>query len=211
MRDTSVGTSRVIDWGVATLALPGEAQSGDVYLVKPIATGVLLAVVDGLGHGAEAAAAARAAVTTLERDAGESPVALIERCHRALHGTRGAVLTVVIVNHHDRALTWLGVGNVEATLLYGAGSARRGHSSLVTRGGIVGSELPRLHPETLRIAPRDTLILVTDGIREGYADGLPSEATPQQLADHILARHGKGTDDALVLVARFLSGTGPGG
>jgi serine/threonine protein phosphatase PrpC len=75
----------------------------------------------------------------------------------------------------------------------------------------VGSELPRLHPETLRVAPGDTLILATDGIREGFAEGLPVEATPQQVADHILARHGKGTDDALVLVARFVSGAGPGG
>lgn len=210
MRDTSPGTARAIDWGVAMLALPGEAQCGDVHLIKSIASGVLLAVADGLGHGADAATAARAAVAALEQHVGESPVALIERCHRALHGTRGAVMSVAMVNWRERSLTWLGVGNVEG-VLYGDGATRRGRASLVTRGGIVGSELPRLHPETLRVALGDTLILATDGIREGFAEGLPSEATPQQLADHILARHGKGTDDALVLVARFVSGTGPGG
>ena len=211
MPDTSAGTARLIEWGVAMRALPGEAQSGDVHLVKPIATGVLLAVADGLGHGADAAAAARAAVAALDRHGGESPVALIERCHRALHGTRGAVMSVAIVNERDRCLTWVGVGNVEGTLLYGDGAARSGRATLVTRGGIVGSELPRLQPETLRVAPGDTVFLATDGIREGFTDGLPSAATPQQLADHILARHGKGTDDALVLVVRFVSGVGPEG
>ena len=211
MRDTSLGTARLMEWGVATSALPGEAESGDVHLVKPIGTGVLVAVADGLGHGAEAASAARAAIAELDRHAGESPAALIERCHRALHGTRGVVMSVVSVDRHERSLTWLGVGNVEGTLLYGDGAQRRGRATLITRGGIVGSELPRLHPETLRVTPGDTLILATDGIRETFAEGLPVEATPQQLADHILARHGKGTDDALVLVARFVSGAGPGG
>src|SRR5882672_3326043 len=92
MPEASVGTPALIEWGVATLALPGEAQSGDLYLVKPVGTGVLVAVVDGLGHGAEAATVAQAAVTALERHATESPLRLIERCHRALQGTRGAVI-----------------------------------------------------------------------------------------------------------------------
>src|SRR5207247_9958290 len=80
-----------------------------------------------------------------------------------------------------------------------------------TRGGIVGAELPRLHPVVLAIAPGDTLFFATDGIREGFAEGLSPEAAPQQLADQILARHGKGTDDALVLVARYLGGAGTRG
>jgi serine phosphatase RsbU (regulator of sigma subunit) len=210
MPEASVGTPALIEWGVATLALPGEAQSGDLHFVKPVGTGVLVAVVDGLGHGAEAATAAQAAVAALERHATESPVPLIERCHRALQGTRGVVMSVAVLGGPDGSMTWLGVGNVEGLLLYGDGAARSGspRASLATRGGIVGSELPRLHPVVLPIASGDTLIFATDGIREGFAEGLSREASPQQLADRILARHGKGTDDALVLVARYLGGAG---
>jgi len=210
MLETSVGTPALIDWGVASRALPGEAQSGDLHLVKQVGTGALVAVVDGLGHGAEAATAARAAVAALERHATESPVPLVERCHRALQGTRGVVMSVAVFSRSDRSMTWLGVGNVEGLLLYGDGAARSGspRAGLVTRGGIVGSELPRLHPVVLPVASGDTLIFATDGIREGFADGLSPEASPQQLADQILARHGKGTDDALVLVARYLGGAG---
>jgi len=213
MPEASVGTRAVIEWGVATLALPGEAQSGDLHLVKPVGTGVLVAVVDGLGHGTEAASAAQAAVAALAQHATESPVRLVERCHRALKGTRGTVMSVAVFAQPDRSMTWLGVGNVEGLLLYGDGAVRSGspRASLVTRGGIVGSELPRLHPVVLPITPGDTLIFATDGIREGFAEGLAPEATPQQLADGILARHGKGTDDALVLVARYLGGAGPRG
>src|SRR2546428_301597 len=88
MPEASVSRSALIEWGVATLALPGEAQSGDRHLVKQVGTSVLVAVVDGLGHGAEAATAAQAAVAALERHATDSPVPLIERCHRALKGRR---------------------------------------------------------------------------------------------------------------------------
>jgi serine phosphatase RsbU (regulator of sigma subunit) len=213
MREASVSTPALIDWGVASLALPGETQSGDLHFVKQVGTGALVAAVDGLGHGAEAAIAARAAVAALERHATESPVPLIERCHRALHGTRGVVMSVAAFGRPDQSMTWLGVGNVEGLLLRGDGAARPGaaRASLVTRGGIVGSELPRLHPVVLPIAPGDTLIFATDGIREGFAEGLAPEATPQQLADQILARHGKGTDDALVLVARYVGGAGTRG
>jgi len=45
MREASVSTPPLIEWGVATLALPGEAQSGDLHLVQPAGTGVLVAVV----------------------------------------------------------------------------------------------------------------------------------------------------------------------
>jgi len=213
MPETSVGTPALIEWGVASRALPGEALSGDLHFVKQVATGAVVAVVDGLGHGAEAATAARAAVTALDRHAAESPVPLVERCHRALQGTRGVVMSVAVFGRSDRSMTWLGVGNVEGLLLYGDGAARSGapRAGLVTRGGIVGSELPRLHPVVLPIAPGDTLIFATDGIREGFADGLSPEASPQQLADQILARHGKGTDDALVLVARYLGAAGTRG
>ena len=200
----------LIDWGVARLTLTGEAESGDLHLVRAVRSGVLVSVVDGLGHGAEAAAAARAAVAALSRYADESVLPLLSRCHEALHGTRGVVMNVAVFDRADASMTWLGVGNVEGVLLYTDPAARGARTTLMTRGGIVGSELPRLRAEVISLTPGDTLIFATDGIKDGFSDGLPAEAAPQQLADHILARHGKGTDDALVLVARYV-GAGAAG
>jgi len=206
-----VHRAALIDWGVATLMLAGEQESGDLHLIKPVGTGVLVSVVDGLGHGAEAAAAARAAVAALNRHAQESVLPLLQRCHQALAGTRGVVVSVALFDRADGSMTWLGVGNVEGVLLYADSGRRRGRERLVTRGGIVGSELPPLRAEVLAVAPGDTLILATDGIRSGFADDLAIDAPPQQLADQILARSGKGTDDALVLVARYLGDAGAKG
>lgn len=212
MREAPVHAAE-IDWGVAALTLAGERQSGDLHLVKGVPGGTLVAAVDGLGHGAEAATAARTAVTTLEEHAGESVTALLERCHWALKGSRGVVMSLAFLDQRAGSLTWVGVGNVEGVLLRfeGRSAATPARIGLVTRGGIVGSELPPVRPQQVRLAWGDLLFFATDGIREGFLENLPPDASPQQLADHILANHGKGTDDALVLVARYRGATGTSG
>ena len=47
-----------VEWGVAGRAIASETESGAGYVLVPHATGFLAAVVDGLGHGPEAAQAA---------------------------------------------------------------------------------------------------------------------------------------------------------
>jgi serine/threonine protein phosphatase PrpC len=193
-----------IHWGVATLALEGQRESGDLHLVRPVTDGVLVAVVDGLGHGEEAAAAARIAVDALEQFAEEPPLSLLQRCHVALRGSRGVVMSLARFDAPRSTMTWLGVGNVEGVLHHADWSERSARASLITRGGIVGSEVPAIQAAVIPVGPRDTLVFATDGIGNGFLSDVSVHDQPQRLADQILARHGKGTDDALVLVARYL-------
>jgi hypothetical protein len=194
----------LVDWGVATRPIAGEAVSGDLHLVQPFNHGVLLAAIDGLGHGKEAVAAARAAVAVLKKHPREPVVQLIQRCHEALMETRGAVMTVASLHASNGPMTWLGVGNVECRLLHANPHADRPSDSVLLRGGVVGYQLPVLRPRAIAVAPGDLLVFATDGIRADFADGLSLGQTPKQIAIHIMNQHFKGTDDALVLVARFL-------
>jgi hypothetical protein len=194
-----------IAWGVAARALPGLACSGDSHLVKVSANRVLLAVVDGVGHGQEATEAARVAVGVLERNAEEPLVPLVRLCHEALRKTRGAVMTIATLNPWwAGTLTWLGVGNVEAMLLRADANGRRDTERAVLRGGLVGLRLPDLRADTVSVAPGDLLVFVTDGIGVGFASGWLRGDPPQQVADHIMERHFKRSDDALVLAVRYL-------
>jgi serine/threonine protein phosphatase PrpC len=206
--DDVMAAPPVLDWAFAGQTLPGETESGDLHLVKTFATGVLLAVVDGLGHGADAASAARAAVAVLDRYADESIVALVERCHRALVGTRGAVMSLARIDHAAGTMTWLGIGNVEGILLYGEPNRRPARDCLVTRGGTVGRDIPPLRTNVVSVSPGDTLLFASDGIKGGFADSAIGGAAPQQIADQVLANYAKGTDDALILVARYLGENG---
>ena len=183
--------------------MPGQIVCGDMALVKAFPGGVLLAVVDGLGHGEDAGAAAQAALDVLESHAEEPLPHLVELCHKALAHTRGAVMTLASLQLAPGLLTWVGVGNVEAVLWRDSGGIGTPPARLVQRNGLVGYQLPPLRPQTVPIALGDWLIFATDGISADFLQSLVRRQKPQELAERILARHFKGTDDALVLVARF--------
>ena len=191
-----------VEWGLAGRALAGEIESGDLHLVAPHAGGVLIAVADGLGHGPEAAVAARLAAESLAQDPGISVIALIERCHAALTHTRGVVLSLAAIDAGGTTLTWAGVGNVDGTLYRAHPANGPARESLPHRGGVVGYQLPRLRAATLAFAPGDTLVFATDGITSSFATQSLIGWHPQDAADHILSTFGKDNDDALVLVAR---------
>jgi hypothetical protein len=194
----------LIEWGVASRTLPGEEVSGDLHLVHESDAGVLIAVVDALGHGAEAASAAALAVALLDKFAHEPLMSLLQRCHQELIGTRGVVVSLAHFSRRDRTVVWLGVGDVEGQILFADPNMQPSTTTLVTRGGIVGGRLPVARPWVIPVSPGDLLIFSTDGIRSGYVNGVAPTGPPQRIAEHILSRFGKTTDDALVFVARYL-------
>ena len=193
---------------MATLALEGESESGDLHVVMPFDGGALVAAIDGLGHGPEAAVAARSAADTLERHSHRPVMDLLTRCHENLRGTRGAVITLASFNVRDSTMSWAGVGNIEGTLLRADPCEGRKRESVMLVGGVPGHQLPPLRPNELPVSQGDTLVLATDGVRGGYLDVVDWSEPPQQLADQLLADYGKATDDALVLVARYMGTAG---
>ena len=201
MQNEVTSSPPFLEWGVAAQALPGQATCGDRHVMQVFPNGALVAVIDGLGHGEEAATAAEIAVATLLGHAHESVIALLNRCHEQLRASRGVVMSMASFNAVEGTLTWSGVGNVEG-MLRRAGT-NVSDESLLLRGGIVGIQLPPLSASIIPVMPGDTLIFVTDGITPDFADKLNFRDPPQELADRILAQHGKGTDDALVLIARY--------
>ena len=193
----------LVDWGWAGRALDGV--SGDLHVVVPFPGGTLVALIDGLGHGPEAAEAAQAAAPILRAHAGQPLGVLVQRCHEGLRRTRGAVMTVVSFDASG-AMAGVGVGNVDAVLFRGP-TATRADAAIALRSGVVGFRLPPLHVHTFPVERDDTLIMVSDGIRSSFMTDLPRRLSPQELAESILARFTRGSDDAHVVVARYLGGT----
>jgi phosphoserine phosphatase RsbX len=196
-----------IEWAVAELARPGQTESGDHYVAMEIPGGAIVGVVDGLGHGAEAANASKTAVRSIERHGDKPLIKLMQECHRSLIGSRGAVLSVAAFNVAEERMTWLGVGNVEGLLLRAQAASTPSRELLLLRGGVVGVHMPALTAAIVPVVPGDTLILATDGVRSEFLDEFRAHRDgPQVLAARILERFGRGTDDALVLVARYQEG-----
>ena len=55
----------MVEYSVASFTLRGQGESGDDHLVCCNRSGVLLAAIDGIGHGKDAAEAAKAAASIL--------------------------------------------------------------------------------------------------------------------------------------------------
>jgi len=183
--------------------MPGETLSGDLHLVRPVDQGALIAVADGLGHGKAAADAARLALAVVEECGSDPLVRVLERCSQRLRQTRGVVMSLALLNALDNTMEWLGVGNVEGLLVRSTADGKRTNESLMLSPGVLGARLPPLRTAALKVAPGDTLIFATDGIRHGFGAEMSFFATPDKTAQAILARDFLGTDDALVLIATY--------
>jgi negative regulator of sigma-B (phosphoserine phosphatase) len=192
-----------IEWHAQVRPFPGETVSGDAWCAAPQAGGLLVAVIDGLGHGPAAAAAANRARDVLCGSSGTGLEVLLGQCHAALRGTRGAALTLALIPPRGR-LTWLGVGNVEAVIARAGDDGAR--ESLLLRPGVVGYQMPGLRAAEVDFGPGDTLVMATDGVRSSFIEALSGRDRPARRAQRILDEYGKQTDDALVLVAARLRG-----
>ncbi|MBZ8140543.1 hypothetical protein CLD22_11610 [Rubrivivax gelatinosus] len=197
----------------ATRAMSADAPCGDAAAWFDLSGGVaaagtaptqgLLAIVDGLGHGAEAACAADAAVQVLAAAPDADLPALMRRLDSALRSLRGAAVGLVRVQ--GRRLQHAGVGNTRCMRL-----RDRHMTRLPSQNGIVGGGLPaRLHESELDLAPGDWLLLFSDGLAESLQLPvlLPEwERDPGLLCEHLLQQAAPGRDDAGVLVMRMGDG-----
>ena len=179
-----------IEWGAVCRAKQGQRVSGDVYLVEEYA--------DGLGGGEEAERAARLAAQTLRQNPDAPLQDLIRRSHAALHSTRGAVIGLLRLELAAGQASYTGVGNI------GAQVYSRRPIKPISKNGILGFRLPSLLELRYTYDPGDLFVLYSDGVSSHFAQDnkLDLRQTPRQLAEQVLAKYGKLTDDATVLVIR---------
>jgi hypothetical protein len=197
--------SELVEWCTAGRPLPGEERSGDDALVVADERRALVAAIDGVGHGPLAQEAAEVAVATLRRDPWTDVAALTRRCHEALRPTRGAAVGLAAFGGAG-TVTWLGVGNVTGRLVSGGGLSAPTGRWLASVSGVAGDDdLPPLRPATIPVRRGDVLVLATDGIDGAFADDLVVTGTCDEIAGRVLRDFARATDDALVVVVRYLA------
>ena len=198
------GWPEELEVGVAGAAIAGETRSGDLAVFAPYDRGGLAVVIDGLGHGDGAADASAIAEKVILAHASDPAPELLKRCHEALRKSRGVVLTAAWFDLEAMELSWAGVGNVEARLVRGAAAFGDRHDSALVLGGVVGYNLPPVRPARTELRPGDAVAFATDGIEADYSNSLTPALPAQRLAERILSRHSRNTDDALAAVVRYM-------
>lgn len=202
-----MGTAVNLEWAFASRPIEGQLRCGDACTVKPFPGGALVAAVDGLGHGDAAADASELCVKVLEEQPGAPVDQQLLKCHERLKATRGVVMSLVRFDHARAELTWAGIGNVEAVLVRNGPMVKKRRESLMVFGGVVGGQLAGVRTSSLSLSRGDLLMLATDGLRPDFTHELEPFGECKAIAQKSLLKWGKGNDDALVVVARWL-GTG---
>lgn len=186
--------------GTACRPKGGETVSGDAAGTWQSRAHTLVAVVDGLGSGPQAAEASTLALSCIAANRDQPLAELVGRCHLAIQHTRGAVLALARVDHKQGQMAFVGVGNIG----FSAVSAVAMHP--VCHNGLVGHRLPSLAEFSYPCSPGDLVVLYSDGIsprfqRQGGLAGLSSSnwTDPQKLAQQIVAGFGEAEDDAAVV------------
>lgn len=180
---------------------PDERTSGDGALFVRRDDALVLGVCDGLGHGEPARDAARAATSALRRHAALSPGEQLAACDRALGGTRGAVMTILHVDDREGRIDAASAGNVTTILAHHRSERRLGGLS-TTLGG---ARPARFATERTAIDPRDVIVVFTDGLssRSTLADDRDLWFQhPAAVAQRLVERFARATDDVLVAVVR---------
>jgi serine phosphatase RsbU (regulator of sigma subunit) len=195
--------AKSIELGVWARPSSGEEENGDCYLVKFHGDHVLIGVADGLGHGKEASHAGRVAMKCIDLHPGESLISLFRCCHEELKNTRGVVMSLASFQTMENTMAWMGVGNVAGVLIRAGSSPLPQRETILLRGGVVGLQLPQLYAMEMAVSAGDTLVFATDGISRSFADDLSVQDSPQRIAEGIGSQYCTGTDDALVVVARY--------
>jgi anti-sigma regulatory factor (Ser/Thr protein kinase) len=186
--------------GVVCVPREGEQVCGDTWAARREGDRLVVLVCDGLGHGALAAEAAKLARDSFMASVLVEPKPLMQLMHEALKPSRGAAVAVASVDLRTGALTFCGVGNVTGVVVSGDETRH-----LVSHNGIVGHRASRIAEFSATCPPGSALVLHSDGVsarwRPAEWNGL-WQRDPTLIASALWRDHGRGTDDATVLVAR---------
>jgi anti-sigma regulatory factor (Ser/Thr protein kinase) len=187
-------------YGAVTLPIPGEQVNGDGWSVRRAGNCVLFMVVDGLGHGPHAAEAAREAESIVARISDFTPASILQETHDALRKTRGAAMSVSVLDLDKQLLHFAGMGNVAAYIVSPSSSR-----TMPSHNGTLGHQVHRIQQFTYPWNPDSILVMHSDGLNTRWnLNDYPGIWTKQPaLIAGLLYRDAvRGRDDVTVLVAK---------
>jgi len=192
-----------LDVGVATRTHPGSRENGDAYAVHHWDGGVLVAVIDGLGHGQFAHRASMRARQYLDAHCQAPLLDLFRGVGQTCRATRGVVMSAVRFPVPLRSFALGSIGNVEVRYL--RGPSRLGH---VFRRGILGVSAPSPAITDHQWDPDHVLVLFSDGLQSHWRDPATGElpldldAPSQEIAAQLLRRFSRDSDDVTIAVIK---------
>jgi anti-sigma regulatory factor (Ser/Thr protein kinase) len=192
-------------WGVMNVPMPGETVSGDGWAVRRDKRDSTLMVVDGLGHGPNAARVATEALRLFDKNWRSGPADTLRSLHAGLRATRGGAIAIARIEPEERRIIYAGVGNIAGSIVSRDGRMQR----MMSHNGTVGHHARQIQELTYQFEdPGSFVVLHSDGVSGSWsAANYPGLAIqhPAVWAAVLYRDFARGRDDATVLVAKVLS------
>ncbi len=191
-----------VDWGAINRPAPHETLCGDTWRLAQRNGELALMVVDGLGHGPQAADAATTAARVFDGDSFATPAGFLTTVDRSMRGTRGAAIAVAQVNTRVGKVQFAGIGNIAGSLRSRESTKGRG---LVSHNGTVGVEVRKVQQFDYDYSHDSLLILHSDGLQGRWSfDAYPGliDRHPAVVASVLYRDFCRGRDDVTVCVIR---------
>ncbi|HZI58879.1 MAG TPA: SpoIIE family protein phosphatase [Verrucomicrobiae bacterium] len=189
-----------VDFSGFTAPYPGESACGDNIAWEINGDRCIVLVVDGLGHGPQAAEAADEAVRIFKSYSSDPPAEIISRLHDALKKARGAAAAVAEIRPLAGTLIYAGVGNIAGSILSNTLSR-----SLVSHNGTLGHVMARVQEFKTEWPKDGILIMHSDGLQSRWDlsryPGILARQ-PALIAGVLLRDFRRERDDASVLVMK---------
>ena len=190
-----------IELGAINVAIAGETECGDTWRIAIDDDHIAMLVVDGLGHGSQAASASRSAAAAFSAKPFDEPEQAMQNLHRALIGSRGAAAACTLLNRKRSQITYAGVGNICSSVIVNERS-----QGLVSHNGIVGVQLRTTRQFSYEWPVGSPLVMHSDGVATRWAlssyPGL-SVRHPAIIAAVLYRDFSRKRDDATVIVVRY--------
>ena len=186
--------------GIMFAQKKGEPVCGDGWAVLQARAGLLVFVVDGLGHGLEAANAARIAVEAVQKNAQRDPPEIMDFVHAALRATRGAAAALALLQSESERCSFCGIGNIGASIRTPAGTR-----NMVSHNGTLGHQVRKIQEFQYPFPRGALLIMHSDGINTRWDlatyPGIDARH-PALISAALFRDHDRGRDDVTVLALR---------
>ena len=194
---TRFGKPPALRYGAINIAMPGEIDCGDAWRIVDEPDGTAVMMIDGLGHGTFAAAAAQAGLEAFMAAPLSQPQDILTRASAAMSKTRGGAGACARIARDGR-MSYSGIGNIAGVVF-----TPEKTQGLASHNGTLGLPLRRVQQLEYTRPAGSLLIMHSDGLSarwsfKGRRDLL--DLHPAIVAALLYRDYGRNTDDSTVVV-----------
>jgi len=186
--------------GVVCLPLVPDEPCGDGWYVIRDPGRTTILVVDGLGHGPEAAKVQLEAIRIFRKDPNGDPAEIIRTLHAGLRSTRGGVAAAAVIDEDRGRVTYAGAGNILGQIITGSETVK-----MVSLNGTLGNDIRKIQDFSYSWETGALLVMYSDGLSMQWdLENYPGlrQKDPALIAGVLYRDHTRGTDDVTVLIVK---------